>query len=157
MDTSMATTTKLRVVSWHHAPRQCRSGTRYPYIRRTTADLLKVCLSEDLLSVRLTRLNQLVVALSKRNMLFSVGSAAAWLFLMGNCQIASSGNCNDRIPISKIYLIKGSLNLGSGLLSRCCKAVWRPIVTCLSEVCQWKYQLNISGGARRTQTGHFQS
>eukprot|EP01047_Picozoa_sp_COSAG01_P050948 COSAG01_NODE_5201_length_4414_cov_468.710313_1_plen_72_part_00 len=29
---------------------------------------------------------------------------------------------------------KGSLILGSGLLSRCCKAVWRPIVTCLSQL-----------------------
>eukprot|EP01047_Picozoa_sp_COSAG01_P015639 COSAG01_NODE_784_length_13621_cov_68.866829_14_plen_159_part_00 len=33
-------------------------------------------------------------------------------------------------------LSKGSLILGSGLPCRCCKAVSRPIVTCLSEVCQ---------------------
>ena len=55
------------------------------------------------------------------------------------------------------------LSLGSGLLSRCCKAVWQPIVTS-SHACPKfvicstvEYQLNISGSARCTQTGHFQN
>jgi hypothetical protein len=38
-----------------------------------------------------------------------------------------------------VDLHKGTLSLGSGLPSRCCKAVWLPIVTCLSEVCHLQY------------------